>query len=418
MDKSYLAQVGTFSKANSAWGLPEYICVLDGKNENVRLNDGKYYLDWVSGLGSNILGYTPAFLDYVAGSIKGGTGFSLPHAIEYEVAEKLCKLLQENVPGWSSFNVKARFCKTGSEATTMAVRLARAVTGNNAIVTHKGMYHGWNDWTICRTLPAYGIPYASNIYADSREQNFIHELEWDEPFSLGLTPMGYGLKKAATIIFEHPSMDVMSNWYKIMRDQANVFGALLIADEIVTGLRYGLGGACGKFGIQPDLICIGKALGNGFPINAVVGPAEYLDYFNRVDPVFCSSTHWGETASLYAANYVLDNWDQTCVDDIWSTGVILIEFLTRAGWDVFGHPPRSVLRFKDEKERAFFVRYMIECGILMNRPNFPNLCHTPDDLTFTWECAVKAKKKYENMSPEEIDEYVEGRMPRVLFSSR
>ncbi len=412
MDKSYLAQVGTFSKANSAWGLPEDVWVVEGRDENVRLNDGKWYLDWVSGLGSNILGYDREFLHYISVQIQGGTGFSLPHHIEYEVAERLCKLLKENVPGWSSFNVKARFCKTGSEATAMAVRLARAVTGRQIIGSFYDQYHGYLEWAIARTQPAYGVLTGEKWGCVKLEWDNLHTFD-QYAFDLrdGLTP--------AAVIFEHPSYDVKNEgWYKLMRDKTSGIDALLIADELVTGLRYGLGGACSKFGIQPDLICIGKALGNGFPIAAVVGPAEYLDWFNRVDPVFCSSTHWGETASLYAANYVLDHWDQTCVDDIWSTGAILIEFLTRAGWDVFGHPPRSVLRFKDGKERAFFVRCMFECGILMNRPNFPNLCHNSDDLFLTYECAKAGRDKYENMTSRELDEYVEGRMPRVLFSNR
>jgi len=288
----------------------------------------------------------------------------------------------------------------------MAVRLARAVTEWEHIVVHKNDYHGWNDWTIARTNPGYGI-----VECD---KDLVHEAEWGDLSAYDNLPS----ESIAAIVFEHPSMDADPEWYEYMQQMAIDEGAFLIADEIVTGLRYGLGGACGKFGINPDLICIGKALGNGFPINAVVGPAEYLDWFNRVDPVFCSSTHWGETASLYAANYVLDNWDQDCVDDIWETGGNLIVRLKDAGWDVFGHPPRSVLRFKDEKERAFFVHYMFENGILMNRPNFPNLCHTLDDVMLTWEVATRARERYNNMSQKELDEYVAGRMPRVLFSNR
>ncbi len=407
MDKTYLAQVGTFSKANSAWGLPEDVWVVEGKDENVRLNDGKWYLDWISGLGSNLLGYSATFLEYVGNSIKGGTGFSLPHHIEYEVAEKLVKLLQENVPGWSSFNVKARFCKTGSEATAMAVRLARAITGRQKIGSFFDHYHGWMEWAVARTQPAYGVL--------NEERWACLRLEWDNLFTFDQS----GFRDIAAVIFEHPSYDVKNeSWYKSLQEETKQIGSLLIADEIVTGLRYGLGGACGLFDIQPDLICVGKALGNGFPINTVVGPAEYLDWFNRVDPVFCSSTHWGETASLYAADYVLDNWKQKDVDYIWKTGDTLLQGLRDAGWDAFGHPPRSVLRFKDEKERAFFVRYMFECGILMNRPNFPNLCHNADDLFRTYECTKRAREKYDNMTEDDLDRYVEGRMPKVLFSNR
>ncbi len=405
---NYLAQVGTFSKSNVCWGLPEDLCVVEGHNQNIKLSDGRWYTDWVSGLGSNILGYNKSYLRYVAKNIKEGVGFSLPHRIEYDVAEKLVKLLQANVAGWSDRDIKVRFCKTGSEATAMAVRLARAVTSRQKIGSFYDHYHGWLEWAIARTAPAYGVL--------NEERWACVPLEWDNPFTFEQS--GFN-ESVAAVIFEHPSYDVKNaDWYSTLREKTNQVGALLIADEIVTGLRYGLGGACGLFNIKPDLVCIGKALGNGFPIAAVVGPAEYLDWFNRVDPVFCSSTHWGETASLYAANYVLDNWVQDSVNYIWETGTILMENLRIAGWDVFGHPPRSVLRFTHEKERAFFIRYMFENGILMNRPNFPNLCHTSDDQRITYECAKNARTKYDSMSFRELDEYVEGRMPRVLFSKR
>lgn len=404
----YLAQAGTFSKANVMWGLPEKWRVEEGFKSKVRLNDGNWYTDWVCGLGSNLLGYDEEFLKNVCWNIHddGGVGFSLVHEIEYTVAEKLAKLLQANVPGWESTPIKVRFCKTGSEATTMAVRLARAVRYCKNVAVFSSCYHGWNDWTICRTDPAYG--------AVGREDVYVKEWENTSTLDENIPPHGLG-----AVIFEHPSMDVTnSEWYDELREFAHRHNGLLIADEVVTGLRYGLGGACQRFNIKPDLVCMGKALGNGFPIAAVVGPAEYLDWFGRVDPVFCSSTGWGETASLYAADYVLDNWNQFCVDQLWGTGSKLLIGMERTGWDIFGHPPRSVMRFKNEKERAFFIRYMFEHNILMNRPNLPNLCHTDEDVEKTVQTAAKGFEIYSNMSQTELDKSVDGRMPRVLFSNR
>ncbi len=176
MSNQYLAQVGTFSKANSAWGLPEGTYVIEGKNQNIRLNNGGWFLDWVSGLGSNLLGYDRTFLGYVADYIRDGTGFSLSHKIEYEVAKKLAKLLRANVPGWSDRDIKVRFCKTGSEATTVAVRLARAVTSRQKIGSFFDQYHGWESWATARTAPAYGVL--------NEERWACVPLEWDNLFTL------------------------------------------------------------------------------------------------------------------------------------------------------------------------------------------------------------------------------------------
>lgn len=410
MNRNYLAQAGTFSKSTQMWGFPDDVYALSGCGADVLLSDNKWYLDWVSGLGANLIGYFGNFFEYVRNCIVSGTSFSLVHDMEYRVAEKLAVMLQSHIPGWSGASIKVRFCKTGSEATTMAVRLARAVTNSDYVIAVKDMYHGWHDWTISRTAPAYGIP---NSVKDN-----IYEIEWDAPESLQLGRFG---NRAAAVVFEHPSMDVThKDWYERLRDYANAHHALLIADEVVTGLRYGLGGACERFNIKPDLVCVGKALGNGFPIAAVVGPAEYMDWFNRVDPVFCSSTMWGETASLYAANYVLNHWQSKDVEYLWNIGTMLIDGLKNSGWDVFGHGCRSVMRFNDNIERAFFIRHMFDNGILMNRPNFPNKMHSENDIKRTCAVAREGRIKYESLleKEDELKRYIDNRIPLTLFSNR
>ena len=404
-----LIKPGTFSKDPTMWGLPPGTYVTRTRGTETRLNDKNWYLDWVSGLGQNLLGQTPEFLDYLAASIHQGLSPTLTHGLEHLVAEKLAEMLGVNVPGWMGQKLGVTFAKTGSGATTMAVRLARAVTGKTYILTFKDGYHGWGDWTIGRTPPAHGIIADQKVWDSDN---------WGDAEKLVAEYEQFPALPLAAIIFEQPAIDPPAGWYSFLRQFANQHNALLIADEVVTGLRYGLGGACERYDINPDLICLGKALGNGMPIAALVGHYVDMEHFARNDPVFCSSTTWGEPASLAAANYVLDNFTHRDVKQIWDTGEALITGLRHAGWDVFGHGARSVMQFDREVDRAFFIQGMYNERILMNRPNLPNLAHTIGDVTRTIEAAEKlaALKKYATEA--QIQGAVAGKMPRVLFDNR
>ncbi len=157
-----LAFTGTFSKSPLAWGFKADEVITGAQGAHVRLTDGKRYLDWVSGLGSNLLGYGvyhDKFRIAMEGALynSGAGSLSLEHQLEGEGAERLTELLRRNIGHWRVADLKARFAKTGSEVTTMAVRLARAVTGHYGILTVAGGYHGWNDWTVARSEPAWGV---------------------------------------------------------------------------------------------------------------------------------------------------------------------------------------------------------------------------------------------------------------------
>ncbi len=223
----------------------------------------------------------------------------------------------------------------------------------------------------------------------------------------------------AAVIIEQGLEPPAEGFYEGVREFCDQVGALLIMDEVVTGLRYGLGGVCGLHGIKPDLVCMGKALGNGLPISAVVGPAEYMDWFSRVDPVFCSSTMWGETLGLAAAKVVLEVWGEKEVLQTWELGSSLVLAALDAGWSVIGDPPRSLLTFGSIEEQAFFIHGMRDEGILINRPNFPTLAHTEGDVSLTGEAARRVRAKYESAVERGVlGELVKGKLPRVLFSNR
>ena len=415
---SALVAPGTFSKDPALWGLPPDTCIDSARQpyrSYVPIN-GEGYLDWVSGLGANLLGYNhTGFYWHVTRQLVKGSGFSLTHSLEHKVADLLANQVGSRIPGWQGQPLGVRFCKTGTDATTMAVRLARAVTGNGWVITFDGHYHGWADWSIARTSPGWGLPHG-NDEATRLDWAGVGVANWqDKGFFLKDRPENVDF---AAVIFEQPATDPVPGWYIFLRRWCDEHNALLIADEVVTGLRYGVGGACERYGIEPDLVCYGKALGNGLPVAALMGRREHMNWFSRVDPVFCSSTGWGETIGLAAAEYVLTTWNEASTGHLWAIGNLLIDGLTAAGWDVFGHGARSVLKFASEYERAWFIQGMYRQKVLMNRPNLPNLGHFAGDVRVTAIAAEAVRQEYEDAGEERVKEAMRAHLPRVLFEGR
>lgn len=400
-----LSVCGTFSRDARAWGFPKGTSALYGKGAFVWLNDNKPYLDWVCGLGSNILGYSNnAFDHYVMMNMRRGSGFSIGASLEIETAEKLVNVLGRRVNGWSPNSLMVRWGLSGTDATSMAIRLARAVTGKKHIYIIDGGYHGWADWSVSYTYPALGVI--------PEESGYIHSLPKDKDIR------SYNVRDAAAIIVEQSVTDPNPAFYTNLRSLCDQNGVMLIMDEVVTGFRYAAGGACEKYGIQPDLCCYGKALGNGIPVSALVGHKDYMEWFRKTDPVFCSSTGWGNQVSMAAANAVLDTIDDKFIRRIESVGEQFIKGLGRAGLNVIGHPQRSLILFDSDIKKAFFINEMRNKGILVNRPNFINGAHTMEHVERTVEAAEHTMNLWLDMSDEERLRETDGKIPFTLFKNR
>jgi len=410
-----LPSAATFSKDVRTWAHDFYPTELEyGKGAHVWDKDGRSWLDWVSGLGANLLGYCNSdFCQRVEPQIWRGAGFSLPHTFERQVALKLVNLLGSHVPGWRPDTLQVRFGKSGTDATTMAIRLARAVTGHYRILKCYGHYHGWADWSTSTTPPAWGVI--------PEERTYVTEWKFNDTDSLWTAYHSQPELPVAAIIMEQPLEEPYPDFYPEVRRFCDETKTLLILDEVVTFLRYGLGGASGMFEIEPDLICVGKALGNGFPISALIGRKEYMTWFDRVDPVFCSSTHFGDAVSLAAADAVLTIFGRKDLVKLWATGHNLIKGLQDSGWHTLGIPPRSIMNFKSLGERLYFVLGMRDHGILMNRPNFPNLGHTAEDVERTTWAAKEVRQHFlENWHEDDpvCQQWVEQNRPWILFQGR
>jgi len=247
--------------------------------------DGNCYIDLVSALASVTLGFGDKGVEKaVRNQLKLGVSTSLPGILEAEVAE----LIVELVPSAEM----VRFGKNGTDATSAAIRLARAYTGRDHIIVCG--YHGWQDWYIGSTTRNKGVP--------EQVSNLTHKFEYNNIESLKSILSDYEGKIAAVILEPMNSKYPEDGFLESVQTLARNAGALLIFDETITGFRLAQGGAQELFGVTPDLSTFGKGIANGFPLSAVVGRRDVM---MEMEEVFFSGTFGGELLSLAAAKSVL-----------------------------------------------------------------------------------------------------------------
>lgn len=251
--------------------------------------DGNEYIDLSSALGASILGYQhPAVEKAVRDQRKQGTVFGLPGAIEVELAERLVKM--------HPFIEMARFGMNGSDATTGAVRIARAYTGREHIA--KCGYHGWADWTIAtHPLRSGGIPQAVKA--------LTHEFAYNDIASLEKIFDDYPGQIAAVTLEPTHGTPPKEGFLKEVIELAHKNGAIVVFDELVTGFRLAYGGAAEYFGVEPDLVCYGKAISNGEPLSVIAGRREIMQVLDTKD-IFFSFTYAGYLPSIAASLATLD----------------------------------------------------------------------------------------------------------------
>ncbi len=195
--------------------------------------------------------------------------------------------------------------------------------------------------------------------------------------------------------------------------------ALLVMDEVVTGFRYAEGGASQLYGVYADLACYGKGLGNGIPISLLAGPREYMGWFAKDNPVFCSGTHMGNALSMSAGWAVLTTLElHPVIEHLWQIGGALRDGLCQIGYDCRGHSPRTVMMWKNDAEKAYFIQGMLKRHILMNRPNFSCYAHTMAQVEETLAAAKEVKAEMDNLGEKAMAKAVKDYMPRVLFRNR
>jgi glutamate-1-semialdehyde aminotransferase len=334
--------------------------------------DGNEFVDFPMALGPMLLGYAePVVDDAVRAQLESGITFTLSHPLEAEVAERIVALC----PGVDA----VRFAKSGSDAVSGAIRAARALTDRDLVLV--GGYHGWHDWYIGSTTRDLGVPKAVRDLTLTFRFNDLDHLR---------SVLEQHPGEVAAIVLEPSGAEVPEPGYlQALVDLAHEHGALVVFDEIIVGFRVAPGGARQRYGVQPDLSCYGKALGNGMPIAAVAGPWRLMRVFEEI---FFSGTHGGEALSLAAARAVLDTIaDGTVLADIEAKGTIHrseLQAAVRAAAvadrvTVTGEPQRAVIGFAGPDPlitKSFVQQSMHDAGFLFNGSQFICARHTTEEL--------------------------------------
>ncbi|MEW5979568.1 MAG: aminotransferase class III-fold pyridoxal phosphate-dependent enzyme [Acidobacteriota bacterium] len=346
--------------------------------------DGNRYVDFILGLGPVILGHADPIVNEAARrQMQDGISFSLPHPIEVEVAEKLCEIIP--------CAEMVRFGKNGSDATSCAVRLARAYTGREKVACCG--YHGWQDWYIGSTDRYLGVPgpvRALTVRFPYNNLEALRQLFRDHH------------DEVACVIMEPVTFDLPQPGYlQGVQELCKRNGSLLVFDEIVTGFRIHMGGAQEYFGVTPDLACFGKAIANGFPLSAIVGRAEVM---RLLDKVFFSFTFGGEAMSLAACLATISELQQRDgVRLLWRSGEKLqketrqrlVENRLTEKVECVGLPPWSTLRFHGTTEqeslilRSYFQQEAIRRGILTHGSHLLSLAHDENVIEETLAAYVE-----------------------------
>jgi glutamate-1-semialdehyde aminotransferase len=360
----------TYSKAPDQHVEGVYPVFLE-RGEGCRVTDldGNVYIDYPCALGPMILGYGDPEVDAAAAQrVYAGTCFSLGHRLEVDVAEALVEM----VPGAEM----VRFLKTGSEATTAAVRLARAATGRD----HVAMcgYHGWHDWCIGHTTRSAGVPIAV--------RELTHQWKYNNLDSLRAVFSAHPGEVAAVVMEPVGVEPPTPGFLEGVRALVDEHGAALIFDEVITGFRLAPGGAQEYFGVVPDLATFGKAMANGYPLAAVAGKAALMELI--ASTVFISSTFGGDTVSLAASLATLRRIRAGgVIEHLWRQGARVMEGFNALASEyevpaqMIGLAPRRVIVFQPAGGadanglKGLVWQECLDRGVLMGNANFISLAH-------------------------------------------
>lgn len=321
--------------------------------------DGNEYIDFINSLAAVTLGYNdPDVTKAVQAQLQQGTIFSLPHPIEVLVAEKIVEV----VPCAEM----VRFGKNGSDATSGAIRVARAYTRRDRVAVCG--YHGWHDWYIGSTARDLGIPAATKA--------LTHKFLYNDIESLHQLFQEYPGEIAAVILEPMNVFFPKDDFLEKVKELTHQNGSLLVFDETITGFRYAIGGSQEYFGITPDLATFGKGLANGYPVSALTGKAEVM---RVVEDIFFSFTFGGETLSLSAALATINKLQrEPVIQTMTARGEAILTdvqaLIDRYDighiFSLSGHPTWSFLLIKDIAPysqwqiKTLFLQEMFARGIL------------------------------------------------------
>ena len=260
--------------------------------------DGRRYIDYVGSWGPMIAGHAhPEIIDAVTATAAKGLSFGAPCALEVELAERICEIMP-------SIEL-VRMTSSGTEATMSAIRLARGFTGRERIVKFEGCYHGHADSLLVKAgsgALTLGVPSSPGVPASLADHTIT--LEYNNAGQVREVMADIGGEVACIAV--EPVAGNMNcippedGFLQTLRDCCDEHGSVLLFDEVMTGFRVGLGGAQERYGIVPDVTCLGKVIGGGMPVGAFGGKREIMQHIAPLGPVYQAGTLSGNPVAMAA----------------------------------------------------------------------------------------------------------------------
>ena len=384
--------------------------------------DGNEFVEYGSGLRSTILGHGfEPVIRAVQRQLADGVNFVRPHRLEREAAERMIDLIP------SAEMVK--FGVNGSDATTAAVRLARAYTGRDMVaVCRQHPFFSTDDWFIVTTLMPAGIPAAVRPLTVQFSYNDLASLE-----SLFDARPG---QIAAVVLEAETAEPPAAGFFAGLRKLCDRNGALLVLDEIITGFRWHARGAQFVYSIEPDLCIFGKGMANGFPLSALAGRREVMrlgGFVDDADRVFLlSQTAGAQPWALAALLAVIDTYErEPIVDQLHGIGAELragvAEVVAAAGLSEYfqlrGRDCNLVYVARDgegrpsQEFRTLVLQEFLEHGILA--PSFVvNIAHDPKAILHTVNAVAELMPVYRRALDDGVATVLRGRPVRPAIRPR
>jgi glutamate-1-semialdehyde 2,1-aminomutase len=380
--------------------------------------DGNEFIEYGMGLRAVTLGHAfEPVLEAVRAQLVFGSNFTRPAPVEVECADALLSLVEADM---------VKFTKDGSTANTAAVRLARAYTGRDLVaICADDPFLSYNDWFIgTKAMPA-GIPMANRrmvLNFPYNDIDAVRRLFAEHPRDIACVM----LELERTV---EPTNDFLSD----LRDLCSKHGTLFIADEMITGFRWHLGGAQKCYSIEPDLSTFGKAMANGFAVSALAGRREIMELggisHDRERVFLLSTTHGAETHALAAAIKTMQVYkEKDVIGHLYQQGrrlqegILKIATANRVGgfFDIIGKPCNLVYVTRDDRMqpsqvyRALFLQELIRNGVLA--PSFVvSFSHLDEHIDRTIEAVDAALWVYRRALDEGPEKYLVGPPVKPVF---
>lgn len=381
--------------------------------------DGNKFIDYGMACRSVTVGYDYERISNAAiAQIRNGNTATKASKIEVEAAEEMCNLFP-----WIDM---IKFAKNGSTVTSAATKLARAYTGRKYIARCKEhAFFSYDDWFIGSTVMNCGVP---EEIKDLTLQFSFNDIE-----SVKTLFEKYKGEIAALIMEPCDTEEPKDNFLQKVRDLCTEYGVVYILDEMITGFRWDLQGACKYYGVEPDLVTFGKGMANGFSVAALGGKREIMDLGGLTpgkERVFLiSTTHGAEMSSLGALLETINVYKELNVTDhIWKMGKLLTDGLAeiakKNNVEEYFYTegaicsPNLVVCGKNKKAsfeyRTVFLQEMMNQGIMM-----PYIAiayqHTEKEIEQTLLAAEKAMKVYADSLNDDVNKFIKGNVIKPVF---